>query len=219
MHFETWSAVPPLIVFGIVLGWWARHTGWVVFILPTFLQQRLCGDVFVTVNILGFSIFPMDGWTCLDYPNSRQHLRKLPHLNGDFMKLIKGARTMRRYSIDGKPDQSESDWLTQIQNHSQAHAFENAENNQRTEEQFGWVTGGIVVGCRLLSNGQVVFWTPTSLDSFDVDKKTLLSNLFRALFEMRVQEWLTTNHKDRIPKRDKDDIRDVLSAELYAKTS
>ena len=36
-------------------------------------------------------------------------------MNGE-LKLIKGARTIRRYSIDGKPNQSESDWLTQIQN-------------------------------------------------------------------------------------------------------
>ena len=28
------------------------------------------------------------------------------------MKLIKGSRTMRRYSIDGKPDMSDPDWLT-----------------------------------------------------------------------------------------------------------
>ena len=59
---------------------------------------------------------------------------------------------------------------------------------------------------------------PYIFGQFRVDKKTLPSNLFRALFDMRVQEWLTTNHRDRIPKRDKDDIRDVLSAELYAKT-
>ncbi len=31
MHFETLTAVPPLIVFGVVLSWWARHTGWVFF--------------------------------------------------------------------------------------------------------------------------------------------------------------------------------------------
>ena len=133
------------------------------------------------------------------------------------MKLIKGARTMRRYSIDGKPDQSESDWLTQIQNQFQAHAFENAENNQRTEEQFGWVTGDSLLDADF-SRMDKWYLDPYIFGQFRVDKKTLPSNLFRALFEMRVQEWLTTNHKDRIPKRDKDDIRDVLSAELYAKT-
>ena len=133
------------------------------------------------------------------------------------MKLIKGARTMRRYSIDGKPDQSESDWLTQIQNQFQAHAFENAENNQRTEEQLGWVTGDSLLDADF-SRMDKWYLDPYIFGQFRVDKKTLPSNLFRALFEMRVQEWLTTNHKDRIPKRDKDDIRDVLSAELYAKT-
>ena len=133
------------------------------------------------------------------------------------MKLIKGARTMRRYSIDGKPDQSESDWLTQIQNQFQAYAFENAENNQRTEEQFGWVTGDSLLDADF-SRIDKWYLEPYIFGQFRVDKKTLPSNLFRALLEMRVQEWLTTNHKDRIPKRDKDDIRDVLSAELYAKT-
>ena len=131
------------------------------------------------------------------------------------MKLIKGARTMRRYSIDGKPDQSESDWLTQIQNQFQAHAFENAENNQRTEEQFGWVTGDSLLDADF-SRMDKWYLEPYIFGQFRVDKKTLPSNLFRALFEMRVQE-ATTNHKDRIPKRDKDDI-EMLSAELYAKT-
>ena len=31
MHFDSWTAVPPLIVFGIVLCWWREHTGWVLF--------------------------------------------------------------------------------------------------------------------------------------------------------------------------------------------
>ena len=45
MHFETWSAVPPLILFGIVLGWWARHTGWIVF--P--ILAHFCNNAFVTL--------------------------------------------------------------------------------------------------------------------------------------------------------------------------
>ena len=47
MHFETWSAVPPLILFGIVLGWWARHTGWVVF--P--ILAHFCNNAFVTLSL------------------------------------------------------------------------------------------------------------------------------------------------------------------------
>lgn len=133
------------------------------------------------------------------------------------MKLIKGARTMRRYSIDGRPDQSDPDWLTQIQNQFQMHAFENAENNQRTEEQSGWVTGESLLDADF-SRMDKWYLDPYIFGQFRVDKKALPGNLFRALFEMRVREWLNTNHKERIPKRDKDDIRDVLSAELYAKT-
>ena len=133
------------------------------------------------------------------------------------MKLIKGSRTMRRYSIDGKPDQADPDWLTQIQNQFQMNAFENAENNQRTEEQLGWVTGESLLDADF-TRMEKWYLDPYIYGQFRVDKKTLPSNLFRALFEMRVQEWLTTNHRDRIPKREKDDIRDVLSAELYSKT-
>lgn len=133
------------------------------------------------------------------------------------MKLIKGSRTMRRYSIDGKPDMSDPDWLTTIQNQFQMHAFENAGNNQRTEEQLGWVTGESLLDADF-SRVDKWYLEPYIFAQFRVDKKTLPSNLFRALFEMRVQEWLSTNNKERIPKREKDDIRDVLSAELYAKT-
>lgn len=133
------------------------------------------------------------------------------------MKLIKGSRTMRRYSIDGKPDQTDADWLTQIQNQFQMNAFENAENNQRTEEQLGWVIAESLLDADF-SRMDKWYLDPYIFGQFRVDKKTLPSNLFRALFDLRVQEWLTTNHRDRIPKRDKDDIRDILSAELYAKT-
>ena len=31
MHFESWTSVPPLIVFGMVLSWWRVHTGWMIF--------------------------------------------------------------------------------------------------------------------------------------------------------------------------------------------
>ena len=133
------------------------------------------------------------------------------------MKLIKGARTMRRYSIDGKPDQSDSDWLTQIQNQFQMHAFENAANNQRTEEQLGWVTGDSLLDADF-SRLDKWYLEPYIYGQFRVDKKALPSNLFRALLDLRVKEWLTANNRDRIPKRDKDDIRDVLSVELYIKT-
>lgn len=47
MHFETWSAVPPLILFGIVLGWWARYTGWIVF--P--IIAHFCNNAFVTLSL------------------------------------------------------------------------------------------------------------------------------------------------------------------------
>ena len=47
MHFETWSAVPPLILFGIVLGWWARHTGWVLF--P--ILAHFCNNAFVVLSL------------------------------------------------------------------------------------------------------------------------------------------------------------------------
>lgn len=47
MHFETWSAVPPLILFGIVLGWWARHTGWIVF--P--IIAHFCNNAFVALSL------------------------------------------------------------------------------------------------------------------------------------------------------------------------
>lgn len=45
LHFETPSAVPPLMVFGVVLSWWSRHTGWVIF--P--ILAHFCNNAFVVL--------------------------------------------------------------------------------------------------------------------------------------------------------------------------
>ena len=47
LHFETPSAVPPLIVFGVVLSWWSRHTGWVIF--P--ILAHFCNNAFVVLSL------------------------------------------------------------------------------------------------------------------------------------------------------------------------
>ena len=47
LHFETPSAVPPLIIFGTVLSWWSRHTGWVIF--P--ILAHFCNNAFVVWSL------------------------------------------------------------------------------------------------------------------------------------------------------------------------
>lgn len=47
LHFETPSAVPPLMVFGVVLSWWSRHTGWVIF--P--ILAHFCNNAFVVLSL------------------------------------------------------------------------------------------------------------------------------------------------------------------------
>jgi membrane protease YdiL (CAAX protease family) len=42
MHFESWTSVPPLIVFGMVLSWWRVQTGWLIFpVLAHFTNNAL----------------------------------------------------------------------------------------------------------------------------------------------------------------------------------
>ena len=40
MHFDSITAVPPLIIFGIVLGWWKERTGWVFFPIVAHLANN-----------------------------------------------------------------------------------------------------------------------------------------------------------------------------------
>ena len=133
------------------------------------------------------------------------------------MKLIKGARTMRRYIVDGKPERNGQNWLTTLQHQLQGNAFANPMNNHRTEEQMGWVTAESLLDADFTVLDRW-FVDPYIYGQFRVDKKTLPSNLFRAMFEMRIQEWLVMNNREKIPHREKSDIKDVLQTELYAQT-
>ena len=47
MHFDTITAVPPLIIFGTVLSWWSRHTRWVLF--P--IIAHFCNNALVLLSI------------------------------------------------------------------------------------------------------------------------------------------------------------------------
>jgi len=133
------------------------------------------------------------------------------------MKLIKGARTMRRYIVDGKPSKEDSEWLSTLQNQLQVNAFVNPQNYQRSDEQIGWVTAESILDADF-SLMEKWFLDPYVYGQIRIDKKTLPSNLFRAMFDMRVKEWMLTNNRDRIPKNEKADIKDVLQAELFAQT-
>jgi DNA recombination-dependent growth factor C len=133
------------------------------------------------------------------------------------MKLIKGARTMRRYIVDGKPERNGQNWLTTLQHQLQSNAFVNPLNNQRADEQLGWVTAESLLQADFT---QIDKWflDPYMYAQFRVDIKSLPSNLFRAMFEMRIQEWLSVNNREKIPTREKSDIKDVLTTELLAQT-
>lgn len=133
------------------------------------------------------------------------------------MKLIKGARTMRRYIVDGKPNTDDTEWLSTLQNQLQLNAFVNPLNYQRSDEQIGWVTAESILDSDF-SLMDKWFLDPYVYGQIRIDKKTLPSNLFRAMFDMRVKEWMLTNNRDRIPKNEKADIKDVLQAELFAQT-
>ncbi len=133
------------------------------------------------------------------------------------MKLIKGARTMRRYIVDGKPERNGQNWLTTLQHQLQSNAFVNPLNNHKADEQLGWVTAESLLQADFT---QIDKWflDPYMYAQFRIDIKSLPSNLFRAMFEMRVQEWLMVNNREKIPTREKSDIKDVLTTELLAQT-
>lgn len=130
------------------------------------------------------------------------------------MKLIKGARTIRRYTVNGE---LEGDVLKNIQNSLRNHAFSNPISNQASEEKMGWVTTKSLLDTDfdLLENW---FVSPYVFAQIRIDKKTLPSNLFRAKLEAKVQDWLVSNNREKIFKKTKDELKDQLTVEMMAQT-
>lgn len=130
------------------------------------------------------------------------------------MKLIKGARTIRRYTVSGE---LEGDVLKHIQNSLRQFAFSNPVSNQAIEEKIGWVTTKSILDTDfdLLDNW---FVSPYVFAQIRIDKKTLPSNLFRAKFEAKLQDWLITNNREKIFKKTKDEIKETLTVEMMAQT-
>ena len=134
------------------------------------------------------------------------------------MKILQGPRTVRRYYVPGLPDVPDNkDLLTTIQEHFQHNAFNNPVDNQKADEQIGWVTVDSIL------DADFSLFTKWHTDSYiyaqmRIDKKNLPSNLFKATLAYRIQEWLDTNRQESIPKREKFDIKEKLTFEMLQQT-
>ena len=130
------------------------------------------------------------------------------------MKLIKGSRSLRRYVVEGTLT---GDWIGRTTECLQENAFQRPLSSLESEEKIGWTTGDSLLDTDF---SVVPKWyvQPYIFAMMRIDKKTLPSNLFRARFNALVKEWLSAHSAERIPKREKDDIKDVLTAEMMAQT-
>ena len=129
------------------------------------------------------------------------------------MSLIKGPRTIRRYVVDG----SLNDLVNAARARLQDAAFQNPLSNQRSEEQIGWVTNESILDADFSAIDKW-YTEPYIHAQMRIDKKTLPSNLFKAMFELRIKEWLSARNLEKIPRGEKEDIKDNLTMEMMAQT-
>jgi len=130
------------------------------------------------------------------------------------MKLIKGSRSLRRYQVEGE---FSGDLISRATECLQENAFRQPLSHRQSEEKIGWTTTESLLDTDF--NAVYKWYTqPYIYAMMRIDKKTLPSNLFRARYDAQVKDWLAANGKEKIPKRDRDDIKDVLTAEMMAQT-
>jgi DNA recombination-dependent growth factor C len=137
---------------------------------------------------------------------------KLPF--GGMMKLIKGTRSLRRYVVEGDLPDGIVEWATRC---FQENAFKRPLSHRDSDEKIGWTTAQSLLDTDFEN---VVNWhiKPYIYAMMRIDKKSLPSNLYKARLEAQIKEWYIANDREKIPKRDRDDIKDILTAEMMAQT-
>ena len=130
------------------------------------------------------------------------------------MKLLKGARSLRRYTVQGEIPDDIVSWAATC---FQEKAFKRPLSHRDSEEKIGWTTAQSLLD---IDFENVRNW---HIDNYifammRIDKKTIPNNLYKARLESQIKEWLSANSRDKIPKRDRDDIKDILTAEMMAQT-
>ena len=126
------------------------------------------------------------------------------------MGILNGQMTVRRYAVQGDVPEGFRDKFVESLN---AHAFREPFSKVKKEEIEGWCHVHNLLDTDFTDLNQWLY-NHYALFCLRVDKKVLPAKLFRAHLEKRVQEWCTQNDKERCPRGERDEIKDLLEIEM-----
>lgn len=130
------------------------------------------------------------------------------------MGLEKGTMTLRRYQVLGA---APNDPVSAYRDKLVERSFRDPENNSSADEKVGWTTTFSLLDTDF-GPEQRWFLEPYIFASMRVDKKTLPSNLFRAKLKHRLAQYCEENDVKRVPRGERERIKDGLEFSMLAQT-
>ena len=130
------------------------------------------------------------------------------------MGILKGALTVRRYTVSGDPPENFRESYTES---LQKKAFYGSSSATFQGEASGWALHHNLLDTDFSDQNKWLFQRYI-LGMLRVDKKQLPAKLFRAHLDQRCAAWCQEHGRDRCSPTAKAEIRETLTIEMLAKT-
>ncbi len=130
------------------------------------------------------------------------------------MGVLKGAMTVRRYAVLGEvPD----DFRVRYADALADHAFRDPPASAAGEERSGWCRIDNLLETDFSDLNRWLF-NQYLVAALRTDKKVLPAKLFRAHLDRRLAEWCHQHGRNRAPSGVRQEIREQLEIEMFART-
>ncbi len=130
------------------------------------------------------------------------------------MGILSGQMTVRRYAVDGEVPEGFREKYVEALN---AYGFREPFSKIKKEEVEGWCQVHNLLDTDFTDLNQWLY-NHYALFCLRVDKKVLPAKLFRATLDKRVRAWCEANNKERCPRGQRDEIKELLEVELLKST-
>lgn len=125
------------------------------------------------------------------------------------MPLLTGAMGCRRYRVLNFPERPDRDAMLAALGE---HAFRESPSSVKSGENIGWVNLRNL--CVATFDAQTSLFDPYLCWSLRIDARRLPAKLFKALLELRVEEWLAGTGREKAPATVKAELREQLEMEM-----
>ena len=129
------------------------------------------------------------------------------------MGIIKGALSVRRYKIADTIEVDRENLIARMNEF----AFREPASKLSKEDTSGWCSAHNLLDTEFDNINQWLY-NSYAVFALRVDKKTVPARLFKAHLEKRKQAWCQENGRERCPIKVKEELKELLEAELLAKT-